>query len=375
MTSAGDVYTKLGIRPIINAQGNRTVLGGSTPFPRVKQAMEAAEDSYVVMEELLDKSGDYIAEILGVDGAYVTSGCSAALALSTAACMAGEDPDLVARLPDTTGMKSEVLIQKKQRYSYDRSFTVPGARLVEVGDDDGATVEQLEEAIGPNTAAVAYRVNKDWDDSVISIEDAVEVAHAQSIPVIADAAAQVYPLDYFRANAQAADLVCFGAKYFGAPHSTGFVCGKDDLVRAAVAHGFIAFQHGGRAFARPMKVDRQEIVAVVAAVEAWFTMNHEDRLIGFENRIDVMQGKLDGIPHVQAKLVRNDNYWGAGLKVVLDTDALGKSAQDVADELDAGDPRIWVMVEGDDTVAVNVHVMSENDDAVVAERLRVVLNP
>ena len=374
VTRGRSVYERLGVRPIINAQGNRTVLGGSQPTALVKEAMNMADGSYVEMRELLEKSGEYIAEILGVEAAYVTSGCAAALALSAAACIAGNDPDKVAQLPNTAGLKNEIVFQKRQRYSYDRSYTVPGGVIIEAGDDEGCSVDQLGAAIGPDTAAVAYLIQPEPDDAVVSLEDAVELAHSRGVPLIADAAAQVYPLDFFRRNAQSSDLVCFGAKYIGAPHSAGFLCGRKELVGAAVDHGFIGFQTGGgRAFGRPMKVDRQEVVGVVAAVEAWFTMNHEDRLLGYEDRLTDLQDDLRGIPGIETKIVRNQRYWGVGLHVVLDTKALGKTAEEVSEELDAGDPRIWVNVEGDDTIPVNVHTMNEGEEHIVADRLREVL--
>ena len=113
-----------------------------------------------MMQELLRKSGDFIADLLGVEAAFVTSGGAAAQALSVAACMAGTDPDRIARLPDTTGMKSEVVIQKRNRYMFDRCYTLTGASLVDAGDDDGTTQDDLDAAIGPNTAAVAYYIQR-----------------------------------------------------------------------------------------------------------------------------------------------------------------------------------------------------------------------
>ena len=295
--------------------------------------------------------------------------------MSSAACIAGKDPDKIAQLPDTTGLKNEIVMKKKQRYSYGRSYTVPGGKIVEAGDEDGCTREELERAIGPNTAAVAYLVRPDEDTTVVSLEDAVEIAHAHGIPAIGDAAAQIYPLEYFRRNAQTPDLACFGAKYFGAPHSAGFLCGKKDMVDAAASHGFVAFQHqGGRAFGRPMKVDRQEIIGVAAALEAWLTMNHEDRLLGYEDKLSTLQRGLRGTTHIMsAKIVRNGNYWGAGLQVALDSDSLGMSAQQVADELDEGEPCILVNVEGDDTLAVNVHTLNEGEEQIIADRLNELL--
>ena len=376
MFGSGRIYEKLGVRPVINALSNQTVLGGSTPPPAVREAMEEASLQWVEMRELLEKAGEYIADVLGAEAAYVTSGCAAALTLSTAACMAGTDRDKIGRLPDTTGMKNEVLIQRKHRYGFDRCYTLSGAKLVEVGTESGCTPDQLEEAIGPNTAAVAYYALPDWDSSVVSLEDAVRVAHGRKVPVIVDAASQIYPLEYFRTTAQAADLVCFGAKYFGAPHSSGVVCGSQALVEATVAQGFIAYHHdGGRAFGRPMKLDRQEVVGVVAALDGWFSMNHEDRFLAYDRRMSAIQQGIAGVLNVRARVVEHKRFFGSTLHVVMDTGALGRTAQQAADELEAGSPRVLVGVEGDDTLTVNVHTLNEGDEKIIADRLKDVLAP
>ena len=368
------VYSRLGVRPIINAQGNRTVLGGSATTPAVAAAMEEANHTYVEMRELLEKSGEFIAEMLGAEAAYVTSGCAAALALSTAACMTGRDQDKIAQLPDTTGMRDEIILQKPQQYSYDRSFNVPGGKLIRPGSEAGCTAEELENTIGPNTAALAYLIRADEDDSVVPLERVVEMAHSRGLPVIADAAARIYPLEYFRRNAQSADLVCFGAKYIGAPQSAGYVCGKKELVDSVVDHGFIGFQTGGgRAFGRPTKLDKQEIIGVVTAIEQWFTMNHEDRLIGYEETLATMQSELAGTPNVESKLEQVDQYFGVTLNVTFDADALGKTAEEVAAELDAGTPRIAVSAPDDGTIAVNAHALNEGEGLIVAEHLRMAL--
>ena len=192
-----NVYAKLGAVPIINAAGNSTAMGGSTPTPVVKQAMEEAEHYFVDMQELLEKTGDHIASLVGAEAAYVTAGCYAAMVLSTAACMTGNDLEKMDQLPDTTGMKDEVIIQAKQRYGFDRAYTLPGSKLVVVGDENGCTPGQLEAAIGPKTAAVIHFISPDPDSTVVSLEDTVRIAHAHDVFVIADAASQIFPVDYF----------------------------------------------------------------------------------------------------------------------------------------------------------------------------------
>ncbi len=366
-----NVYTRLGARPVINAGGNTTVWGGSTPSPVVMQAMEEAGKSFVEMEELLETSGARIADLLGAEAAYATAGCYAALVLSTAACITGNDPEKAAQLPDMTGLKSEVVLQQRQRYSYDRAYTVPGSKLVLAGDDDGTTADQLGSAIGPDTAAVAFLVKADRDDSVVGLEETVDIAHARGVPVIADAAAQIYPIDYLRRNAQSADLVCFGGKYMGAPHSIGFVCGKKDMIEAVTAHGFI----GARPFGRGMKADRQEIVGLVTALEEWVNTDHEERLVRYGVRFSAIERAVQGVSGVkETRVVPTNNFVGLMLHLALNTDKLGKTATDVFNELLDTTPRIRLAVEGEDTLTVNVHTLNEGEEHIIADRLRDLLD-
>ena len=369
--SARSIYERIGARPVINAGGNTTTWGGSTPSPSVMRAMEEAGNSFVEMEELLETSGAHLADLLDVEAAYVTAGCYAALVLSTAACMTGNDPEKAAQLPDTTGLKDEIVLQENQRYGYDRAYTVAGSKLVLAGNADGCTREELERAIGPNTAAVAYLIRAE-NDSAVSLEDTVEMAHSHGIPVIADAAAQIYPLDYLRTNAQSADLVCFGGKYMGAPHSAGFLCGRREMVQAAAAHGFI----GPRPLGRGMKMDRQEIAGLVVALEDWLNADHEERLVSYGARFSVIERGLQGASGVkEAKVVPVDSFVGLLLHVILDTEKLGRSAQDVAGELLDGTPRIRLgAVEGDDTLVVNVHTLNEGEEHAIADRMRQILS-
>ena len=373
-------YDMLGVRKVINGWGNSTVLGGSSPAPEVRQAMEEAHD-YVEMGELLQRTGDYIADVLGVEAAYITSGGAAAQALSAAACMAGTDPEKIGRLPDTTGMKNELVIQKKHRYRYDRSYTIAGAKLVDAGDSDGCSPEQLDGAIGPDTAAVTHRLGQPADDALVAIGQAVEIAHDHGVPVIADAAAEIYPLDHFRRSAQSADLVCFCSKYFNAPQSTGFVSGSKEMVDKVTAQGFAAFHTAGkglvaamvpdgRAWGRPMKVDRQEIIGAVAALRAWFSMDHEERLAGYATQLAVIQRELDGIRGVEAQVVSVRGYWRSELHISLDGGAVSKTAPQVAAELDSGNPRVWVAFYGDRTIVIKPHGLNDGDEQILAERLK-----
>ena len=369
MDSIG-VYERLGVRRVINAWGVATELGGWGQSERVTQAMEEANRGTVEMQELLRKSGDFIADLLGVEAAFVTSGGAAAQALSVAACMAGMDPDRIAQLPDTTGMKNEVVIQKRNRYMFDRCYTLTGANLVDAGDDDGATEDDLDAAIGPNTAAVAYYIQPPIDDAIVSLEDTVALARSRGVTALADACSQIYPLDYFRRCAQSADLVTFGAKYMGAPHSAGFVCGKRDLIDAVSAQSFVTYHYdGGRAVGRAMKIDRHEIIGVVTAIEDWFTMDHEERILEYEARFAVIDDALGDVDGVSTRRIEVPHYVPYMMLVDVDESVVGKTAEQVRVELDNGSPRIWVGAE-DGSLRVVVNCMSNEEPGMVAERLR-----
>ena len=196
------------------------------------------------------------------------------------------------------------------------------------------------------------------------------------MPIIVDAASQIYPLDHFRSTAQAGDLVCFGTKYVGAPHSTGFLCGKKDLVDAAALQGFIGFEASrGNSVGRGYKVDRQDIVGVVSAMERWFATDHEARLIDMGERLETMAKAVEGIPGVTARIVEVPNYVQLDLLMTIDADTTGKDAYCVAAELLEGDPRVRTrgVISGDDTISITANTMFEGEEQIVADRLREVL--
>ncbi|MDO8506532.1 MAG: DegT/DnrJ/EryC1/StrS family aminotransferase, partial [Candidatus Limnocylindria bacterium] len=293
-------YREMGVRAGINARGFNTVLGGSILPPDVADAMNEANDQFVVMSEILEKSGEYVARFLGTEAAYITPGAAAGLTLCSAAVMAGTDPQKMGQLPDTTGMKNEIVFQRAQKYNYMRCLTVVGAKLVLVGDEQGSTARQVEAAIGPKTAALAFFEGSEWGPKVLPLAEMRRIATEHSLPLILDAASRIYPLDYFRRMAQTGDLTCFGAKYIQAPNSTGIVAGRRDLVAAVAANAFIGFEEAGAEglplpIGRGFKVDRQEIVAVAAAVKRWFTIDHEQRLATFDARMLVIQQGLKGV--------------------------------------------------------------------------------
>ena len=364
-------YEKLGVRKIISGSGVRTVLGGTVLQPKALSAMEEANQTFVEMEELLDKAGQAMADMVGAEAAHITAGCSTALALGAAGIMTGSDLERVSRLPDTTGMKNQFLIQKRMRYSYERCATTSGAKLVEVGDDDGTTTDQIVAAIGDNTAGILYVAHSEGSEGTVSLSDVVAIAQDKGISVLVDAAFQVYPLERITELTQSgADILCFSSKYFGGPNSTGFLCGSREAVEAAAMNGFIAYEtQGQRSLGRGYKVDRQEVVATVTVLEEWLEMDHRERLNLQERRFQVIQEALGGILHVTIEQGFYARYCSMEMNVILDEAALGKTADQVKKELMAGDPGIWVFADGN-MLVLAVDSMDDGDEHELAWRLR-----
>jgi L-seryl-tRNA(Ser) seleniumtransferase len=301
MSIAGKgVYAGLGVNTVINARGVYSTLGGSVLSPRVWAAMSEASRSFAAMGDLLDASGVRIAQLLGARAARVTLGASGAIALGVGACMARGDSSALARLPDTSGMPNEVLVQRNHRYRYDVVARLPGARLVEVGTAQGTTIDQLKAAISSRTAAIFFPAHLDKSSGTVPLTDVTPVAHERKVPVFVDAAYLVYPLELMRRLAKApVALVCFSAKYFGGPNAGGFVCGQPEWISAVARADFVAFETGehrvpGRAF----KLDRYTVVGVVAALEEWLEMDHAARLRGYARRVRTIQSHLQGLPGI-----------------------------------------------------------------------------
>ena len=356
----GSIYKEMGAKPVVNATGSVTLLGGSTPVAEVKAAMDAADSAYIPLIELEQVAGDRIAEMLGVPAAYITSGAGSALTLATAAFMAGTDDDKVQQLPDTTGMPNEILIQKRQRYWYDRCLELAGAKLIEFGDENGTTEDDLRNAISDRTAAVHYVVyeQRPVDPNVLTLEQVIEITHDAGKPVSVDAAGQIYPLENFGKYVKmGADFQCIAAKYMGAPHSTGFALGTKEVIDAISRHSFVGYETRRiRGIGRPHKIDRQEIVGVVAAVERWVTLNHEDRLSYAESQSNELLKPLQGLPGVTASLNTNIMaHQPFGAFVSVDPDIVGFTNEDLVEKLKNGDPSIWTRVSLD-VPRLEIHV-------------------
>ena len=370
----GDVYKELGAVPVINATGSVTMLGGSTPVPEVTEAIARANSAYIPLMELQERAGAAIAGMVDVPAAYITSGAGSALMLATAAAMAGDDDDKIQQLPDTTGMKNQILIQTRQRYWYDRCLELAGAKLVMFGSEEETTKDDLDRAIGPNTAAVHYyAVEQEPDPLALSLEDTIQVAHAHDVPVTVDAAGQIYPLENFGKYVRmGADFQCIAAKYLGATQSVGLALGTGDMIRKIGLQAFASYEgRRVRGVGRPQKVDRQEMVGAVAAVKRWMTMNHEDRLADAEQRSRNILNAVAGLPGLRAELIDNViGHHAYGLNLWVDPATAGMTIFDLRDRLMAGDPPVWTRVrDGEDFIAIHMFGLNPGEDQIVGDRI------
>jgi uncharacterized pyridoxal phosphate-dependent enzyme len=368
------LYDSLGIRPVVNAYGNVSALGGSLMDRQVLDAMVAAAGAYVDMNELLRRSGRRIAELVGVEAAHVTAGASAGLAIATAACMAGDEPTRIARLPDAGDMPDEVVIQRCQRTAWDQAVRVAGARLVEAGDVTGTEASELEAAIGDRTAAVLYLADHS-PDRTLPLRAVVEVAERRAVPVIVDAAAELPPAKNLRAfcDLGAALAVFSGGKMLGGPQASGLILGRADLVRACAANSSPNYGIG-----RSMKVGKEEIAGLVCAAERFLAHDFEDERRRWERHVEQWLSALSPLTLVRARRVcpgRDAVHPRHVPRVVVGwpVDRVGMTAAEVQAALLEGDPPVAVG-RWEDELVVNPSLVAEEDVPLVGDRLAGVLS-
>jgi L-seryl-tRNA(Ser) seleniumtransferase len=362
-----DVYARLGVRPIINARGMNTMASGSLMPKPVLDAMNEAAAAFVDMAELNARAGAHVARLIGVEAAHVTSGSAGGLLLAAAACIAGEDPDRIARLPDTTGMRNEIVIQRCDRIQYDQALRTAGAVLVEAGTADACTAEALEAAIGPRTAALVYIVSPGLADRGVGPAEMAAIARRHGLPLVVDAASTLPPARHLTRWTEAgADLVILsGGKGIRGPQDTGLLLGRADLVRAAAANAA-----PNPAIGRPCKVSKEAIVGLVAALELFLQEDHDAEWARHLEEAERIRAAVDGLPGVRARLETDRSVWTAPtLLVALDPAAGRPTPELVMEALRRGEPPIMVRVHRGELL-VDPHCLRGDEASVVARRLR-----
>jgi len=337
-----DVYRRIGVRPFINARGTWTYLSGSLELPEVRRAMDAAAHHFVDMFELQRAVGKRLAELSGAESGMVTSGAAGAMAAATAACIAGADPEKIWNLPDQPGPKHEV-VMLGGRSAFDNAIRLVGAKLVLAH-----TLEQLQPALTENTAMV-YTT---WRDE--RLEKALAVTRAAHVPLLLDDAAGIPPIDNLSRYAKAGvDLYCFsGGKGLRGPQCAGLLLGRKNLIEAALANccpweGSVC---------RAMKVGKEEIIGMLAAIEAW---QHADMAAlnkTWQRRVERIAKLVEVVPGVTTKIeIPEDGNSYPTLTVLWDEARFGLTVAQCDAELRAGEPRIEVLTNSNPSLVPAVH--------------------
>ena len=295
-----NIYSELEIKEYINAWGTVTTLGGSIIEPEVMEAMSEASQSFVSMDELHHKAGIKIAEMIGVEAAYITCGAAAGVAISTAACIAGTDLSKIHSLPDSTFFNNEVLILKSHRFRYDQGVKIAGGKLKEVGLSDLTLPEQLDNAITEKTVMLLYLAESEKLRGSLPLGLISDILKSRNIPIVVDAAAEIPPVknltNYIK---EGADLVLFsGGKEIRGPQSSGLILGNKDLIKACSANS--CPNHG---IGRSMKVDKETIAGITKAVELLVKKDYKAEYKRWDN---MASNIIKSLAPIDSLIVRKD---------------------------------------------------------------------
>ncbi|MCB1021974.1 MAG: aminotransferase class V-fold PLP-dependent enzyme [Acidobacteria bacterium] len=365
--SGPTVYQRLGLRPILNFRGTHTTLGASKQWQECFQAQAEAAREYIVLEELQEAIGERLAKLCGTESAMVSTGAAGAIAIGTYACVAGDDPFKIRQLPNLDGMKNEVIIQKCHRISYDHAVRGAGVKIVEV-----ETLDQLKAAVNDNTAMVyflpANNDDYDWGDWV-RIDDVLAVTKPAGVPVLADCANMLPPwknIPDFAASG--CDLLAIsGGKHMRGPQSTGILAGPKEMVRKAWLNSNPHSDSQGR----PMKVDREGMVALWTACEIYSQLDFEKINAECERQAQWLKAELEQIPALRVEMLRHENARKVHrIGVWWDEAKVGKDRKTIEAELMDGDPRIAVAGAPDGGLAFCVFMNEPGEEQLVAKRMQ-----
>ncbi len=365
----GTVYSRLGIRPLINAAGTYTMLSASLLPREVARAMEEASRAHVAIDELHAAVGKRIAELTGAEAALVTAGAANALQLATAACVAGKDQKKITRLPDTSGMKNEVILQKSHRVAYDHAIRSVGTRLVEV-----ETREQLISAINDKTAMLFF-LNYSDPRGQVKRKEFVEIGKKAGVPMLVDAAADVPPAERLSEYVRMGfDLVAFsGGKGLRGPQCSGLLLGRKELIEGAYLNGSPHADTIGRG----AKVGKEEIVGLWTAVELYIKKDHKAEWTDWESRIRDIAHGVEGMRGVKTETfvpeIANES---PHLRISWDEKMLRAKNDQIRRLLRDGEPRIEVRPSAGDqpVLEIAVWMLQPGEHRVVARRVREVLS-
>jgi len=357
-----NILKELGIRTFVNAAGTYTAMTASLMHDEVVETIKQSAKQFAMLDEVQDKVGEKIAELCHAESATVTAGCWSALVLGTAGVLTGMDMKKVAQLPDVTGMKSEVIVQKGHNIGYVHALTNTGAIIVEI-----ETAQELEKAINEKTAMMWF-LNTYAPMGKIQHEEWVAIAKKHKIPTMIDMAADVPPVsNLWKYNELGFDLVCVsGGKAMCGPQSAGILMGRKDLIAAA---RLSAPPRGGN-IGRGMKVNKEEIVGMYVALEKYINQDHDAEWKMWESKIDSIKTAVNSIEGVITEIsvppIANHTPL---LFINWDESKVKTSNKDLMLKLRNGSPSIEVMANGTG-INITVFMLQEGEEKIVAKRVR-----
>jgi len=366
-----DYFKELNVRPFINGAGTFTTLTASLMWPEVVEALNYASKTFVPLNDLQEAAGKRVAELIGCEAAMITSGAAAALTVGTAACVAGKNPDWIKRIPDLagTGMKSEVIVQKSHRYGYDHAVRNCGVKMVEV-----ETADELEKAASEKTAMMLFFNDAD-PRGKIKIEEFVTLGKKHNIPTFNDAAADVPPTENLsKYTKMGFDLVTFsGGKGLRGPQSAGLLLGRKDLIEAARLN----CSPNSDSIGRGMKVNKEEMVGMMVAVEMYLKRDAEAEWKEWERRAKLIVDSVAKVAAVKAEIhVPPIANHVPTLRLTWEKAALPLTADDARKRLREGKPSIEIAPNSSPAkaekqeIGIGVWQMQPGEAEIVARRLR-----
>ncbi len=369
------IYESIGVRPLINCRGTLTVVGGSLELPEVRAAKDAAAQHYVQLDELMEGIGNRLAELTGAEWGMVASGCAAALAHATTACVTGGNPELLVQVPNLAGFaKDEVVIPTHSRNQYDQAVRSVGVRIIEAGD--AATYEA---ALGPKVAMVYVFAGPRAESGSLPYDAIYSIAARKNVPVLVDAAAEMPTIPNVHLQRGATLVGYSGGKCIRGPQCAGILLGRKDLVKAAWVASAPHHGHG-----RSMKVGKEEAIGMLMAIEMWTKRDHKAEMDAWMSWMRSIADRVSGIDGVTAAVrePRGLSNHSPVLNISWDTAKLRITGQRLAEILDTTEPRIALSAGGgrggragsQTGVSITAYMMSPGEDKIVGDRIYAVLN-
>ncbi len=359
------IYTRLlGIRPLLSCRGHTTRVGGSRMPAEVLRAMAEANEYFVDMDELNLAAGRRIAEVMKAEAALVSAGAFSAMVLGAAACLTGTDPEKIDALPHPTWERRECLTQTGHRFGYDRAYRAAGATIVDV-----ETKEQLINAISEKTAVITVLARMETVENpppgLMMPKEFVEIGKKAGVPVLIDAASELPPTDNLtRYTTMGADLVVIsGGKGLRGPQSSGILAGRKDLIEAATLN-----HSPNTAIGRAMKVGKEEIVGLVAAVNRYVSLDHDVVHETWNKKARYLASQLEDIPGLKAEYRINTHGFGE-VSLSWDREIIPLTGKEAAEKLKEGELRITYPAN-DEGGTLMTRCMKDGEEIFAARRLR-----